>query len=92
MTNTKNRKCATNVCVVPSSSPSSSRISKPKATTVPTKMILVQLLLLSVTLQIQQITGSFIDMDTPIDKRTTASFVDGTEYQLVRIVIRHLRF
>lgn len=27
--------------------------------------------------------GGFIDMDTPLDKRTTRSFVDGTVYHLV---------
>lgn len=29
------------------------------------------------------VSGGFIDQDTPLDKRTTTSFVDGTEYQLV---------
>lgn len=28
--------------------------------------------------------ASWIDSDTPLDKRTTVSFVDGTEYELVR--------
>lgn len=28
--------------------------------------------------------ASWIDIDTPLDKRTTVSFVDGTTYELVR--------
>jgi hypothetical protein len=30
------------------------------------------------------IEGDFIDMDTPLDKRTTTSLIDGTVYHLVR--------
>jgi hypothetical protein len=29
------------------------------------------------------VSGGFIDMDTPLDKRTTKSLVDGTVYNLV---------
>ena len=32
------------------------------------------------------IQGGFIDMDTPLDKRTTRSLVDGTVYHLVSLV------
>lgn len=28
--------------------------------------------------------GSFIDMDTPLEKRTTKSLIDGSTYELVR--------
>jgi hypothetical protein len=36
----------------------------------------------------QVIRAGWIDMDTPLDKRTTKSFVDGTTYQLVCIVFK----
>lgn len=35
------------------------------------------------TLLIHSAHGDWIDVDTPEDKRTTTSFVDGTEYELV---------
>jgi hypothetical protein len=34
----------------------------------------------------QVVRAGWIDMDTPLAKRTTKSFVDGTTYQLVRTV------
>lgn len=36
----------------------------------------------------QVIQAGWIDMDTPLDKRTTKSFIDGTTYQLVRTVLK----
>jgi hypothetical protein len=35
----------------------------------------------------QIVTAGWIDVDTPLGKRTTTSFVDGTTYQLVRPVL-----
>ena len=34
-------------------------------------------------LGIQTVSAGFIDMDTPLDKRTTTSLIDGTVYHLV---------
>jgi hypothetical protein len=34
-------------------------------------------------LGVQSVSAGFIDMDTPLDKRTTTSFVDGSVYHLV---------
>ena len=36
-----------------------------------------------VALGINSVSAGFIDMDTPLDKRTTTSLIDGTEYHLV---------
>jgi hypothetical protein len=38
---------------------------------------------LGLALLVQSIQGGWIDIDTPLDKRTTKSFVDKTEYELV---------
>lgn len=34
-------------------------------------------------LGVQSVSAGFIDMDTPLDKRTTTSLVDGSVYHLV---------
>lgn len=34
-------------------------------------------------LGIKSVSAGFIDMDTPLDKRTTKSLIDGTLYHLV---------
>ena len=36
-----------------------------------------------IALVVQSVSAGFIDMDTPLDKRTTTSLVDGTVYHLV---------
>jgi hypothetical protein len=36
-----------------------------------------------IALVVQSVSAGFIDMDTPLDKRTTTSMVDGTVYHLV---------
>ena len=32
---------------------------------------------------VKSVSAGFIDMDTPLDKRTTTSLIDGTVYHLV---------
>jgi hypothetical protein len=36
-------------------------------------------------LGLQGVSAGFVDMDTPFDKRTTTSFVDGSTYHLVSL-------
>lgn len=34
---------------------------------------------------VKSVSAGFIDMDTPLDKRTTTSLIDGTVYHLVSL-------
>lgn len=45
--------------------------------------LVAEALVLIVFLRPSEVSGGFIDMDTPLDKRTTTSFVDKTVYHLV---------
>jgi hypothetical protein len=36
---------------------------------------------------IPMVSAGWIDMETPLDKRTTTSFIDGSEYHLVRALV-----
>ena len=45
--------------------------------------LLLQLSLLGLVTTTNNVSAGFIDMDTPLEKRTTTSFVDGTVYHLV---------
>ena len=44
-------------------------------------------ILLLITLCISGASADWIDMDTPLDKRTTTSLVDGSTYHLVRLLL-----
>lgn len=39
----------------------------------------------------QSVSAGFIDMDTPLDKRTTRSLIDGTVYHLVSVCFSQKR-
>ena len=43
----------------------------------------------SISLVIPIASAGFVDMETPVDKRTTTSLIDGTEYFLVSSPPRH---
>jgi hypothetical protein len=65
---------------ISSSSSSQSKITSSIQRILP---IVLLLSLITISLRIHLVHCSFIDIDTPLDKRTTTSFVDGTEYHLV---------
>lgn len=57
-------------------------------------MMITRTCLARILLLVLQIAASFsgwIDPDTPLDKRTTRSFIDGTTYHLVRCFKGRLR-
>jgi hypothetical protein len=46
--------------------------------------MLKRLVLWVLSLIVGQVSAGFIDMDTPLDARTTKSLIDGSVYDLVR--------
>ncbi len=46
---------------------------------------------LAATLLPWRVCGGFVDMDTPLDKRTTKSLVDNTVYHLVGSLLIHVK-
>jgi hypothetical protein len=53
----------------------------------PMRMSLHILLLGAITLAPKFASANWIDIETPLDKRTTTSFIDGTVYELVGFAV-----